>query len=80
MATLKGQRTSDDLKEIKVPVLVSGTFEKPRFAPDLEAIARQQVQKQLIDSGKLDEVFEKNEDLKPLEDTAKGLLKGILNK
>ena len=80
VATLKGQRTSDDLKEIKVPVLVSGTFQNPRFAPDLEAIARQQVQKQLIDSGKLDEVFEKNEDLKPLEDTAKGLLKGILNK
>ena len=79
VATLKGQRSSDDLKEIKVPVLVSGTFQKPLFAPDLEAIARQQVQKQLIDSGKLDEVFEKNKDLKPLEDTAKGLLKGILN-
>jgi AsmA protein len=79
VATLKGERSSEDLKEIKVPVLVSGTFQKPRFAPDLEAIAKQQVQKQIIDSGKLDEVFEKNEDLKPLEDTAKGLLKGILN-
>ena len=79
VATLKGQRSSDDLKEIKVPVLVSGTFQKPIFAPDLEAIARQQVQKQLIDSGKLDKVFEKNKDLKPLEDTTKGLLKGLLN-
>jgi AsmA protein len=80
VATLKGQRSSEDLKEIKVPVLISGTFQNPRFAPDLEAIARQQVQKQLIDSGKLDKVFEKNKDLKPLEDTAKGLLNGILKK
>jgi len=79
VATLKGQRSSEDLKEIKVPVLISGSFQNPKFAPDLEAVAKQQIQKQLIDSGKLDKVFEKNKDLKPLEDTAKGMLKGILN-
>ena len=79
VATLKGQRSSEDLKAIKVPVLISGSFKNPRFAPDLEAIAKEQIQKQLIDSGKLDKVFEKNKDLKPLEDTAKGVLKGILN-
>jgi AsmA protein len=77
VATHKGQRTSDDLKEIKVPVLISGSFENPQFAPDLKAVAKQQLQKEIIDSGKLDEVFEKNEDLKPLEDTAKGVLKKL---
>jgi AsmA protein len=80
VATLKGQRSSEDLQEIQVPVLITGSFQSPQFAPDLEAVARQQIKKQLIDSGKLDEVFEKNKDLKPLEDTAKGLLKGIFSK
>ena len=75
--TIKGQGDTEAHEGIMVPVLVSGSFKAPRFAPDLEAIARQQVQKQIIDSGKLDEVFEKNEDLKPLEETTKGLLKGI---
>lgn len=75
--TIKGQGDTGTYEGIMVPVLVSGSFKDPRFAPDLEAIARQQVKKQIIDSGKLDEVFEKNEDLKPLEETTKGLLKGI---
>ena len=75
--TIKGQGDTQTYEGIMVPVLVSGSFKNPRFAPDLEAIARQQVQKQIIDSGKLDEVFEKNEDLKPLEETTKGLLKEI---
>jgi AsmA protein len=75
--TIKGQGDTETRAGIMVPVLVSGSFKQPQFAPDLKAIARQQVQKELIDSGKLDEVFEKNEDLKPLEETTKGLLKGI---
>jgi len=75
--TIKGQGDTGTYEGIMVPVLVSGSFKDPRFAPDLEAIARQQVKKQIIDSGKLDEVFEKNEDLKPLEETTKGLLKEI---
>ncbi|MCB2166143.1 MAG: AsmA family protein [Deltaproteobacteria bacterium] len=75
--TIKGQGDTGTYEGIMVPVLVSGSFKDPRFAPDLEAIARQQVKKQIIDSGKLDEVFEKNENLKPLEETTKGLLKEI---
>jgi len=77
VASIKGQGDTEGRKGIMVPVLVSGSFQQPQFAPDLKAIARQQVEKELIESGKLDEVFEKNEDLKPLEDTAKGLLKEI---
>ncbi len=77
VASIKGQGDTENRKGIMVPVLVSGSFQQPQFAPDLKAIARQQVEKELIESGKLDEVFEKNEDLKPLEDTAKGLLKEL---
>lgn len=77
VASIKGQGDTEDRKGLMVPVLVSGSFQQPQFAPDLKAIARQQVEKELIESGKLDEVFEKNEDLKPLEDTAKGLLKEL---
>ncbi|MGD9332524.1 MAG: AsmA family protein, partial [Desulfobacterales bacterium] len=77
VATIKGQGDTEDRSGVMVPVLVSGSFQKPQFAPDLEALVRQQVQKELIDSGKLDEVFEKNEELKPLEDAAKGLLKDV---
>ena len=77
VATIKGQGDTEAREGIMVPVLVSGSFQNPQFAPDLKAIARQQIQKELIDSGKLDEVFEKNEDLKPLEDTTKGLLKNL---
>lgn len=77
VATHKGQRSGDDLKDLRVPILISGSFQNPQFAPDLKAIAKQQLQKEIIDSGKLDEVFEKNEDLKPLEDTAKGVLKKL---
>ena len=77
VATIKGQGDTEARQGIMVPVLVSGSFQQPSFAPDLKGVARQQVQEKLIDSGKLDEVFEKNEDLKPYEDAAKGLLKGI---
>lgn len=75
--TIKGQGDTEARKGIMVPVLVSGSFQEPRFAPDLKSVAKQQVQKEIIDSGRLDEVFEKNEDLKPLEKTTKDLLKGI---
>lgn len=77
VATIKGQGDTEARQGLMVPVLISGSFQQPRFAPDLKAVARKQVQEKLIDSGKLDEVFEKNEDLKPYEDTTKGLLKGI---
>jgi AsmA protein len=79
VATIKGQGDTEAREGIMVPVLVSGSFQQPKFAPDLKAIAKQQVQKELIDSGKLDEVFEKNEDLKPLEETTKGLLKNLFD-
>lgn len=64
-------------KTISVPVLVAGTFAQPAFRPDVKAIAHQQIEKQIFESKKVQEIFEKNEELKPLQDTAKGLLKGL---
>lgn len=76
--TITGQGDTQERSGIMVPVLVSGTFANPRFAPDLKAVAREQMEKKVLESDKLDRVFEKNPELKPLEDTAKGLLKGLL--
>jgi AsmA protein len=75
--TLKGQGDKKERKGVAVPVLVSGTFSEPVFRPDLESIARQQVQERVLESGEIDKVFEKNEELKPLKEPAKGLLKNL---
>lgn len=75
---LKGQGAAEERAGVMVPVLVSGTFDQPHFAPDLKAIARQQMEEKVLESDKVKEVFEKNPELKPLEETAKGLLKGLL--
>jgi AsmA protein len=63
---------------VTVPVLVSGTFEKPSFQPDLKGLVQQHFGEELqgiqqkIEKGDL-----KKEDLKSLEKKAKGLLKGL---
>lgn len=77
VATLTGQGDAEERKGINVPVLVGGTFAKPTFRPDLESLARQQIEEKLLESDKLKEVFEKNENLKPLEETTKGLIRGL---
>jgi len=77
VATIKGQ--GDDLSRsgIMVPVLVSGTFSKPKFRPDLSAATQQRIEKEIFESKEVQKVLEK-EELKPLEKKAKGMLKGIL--
>ena len=78
VATIVGQGDTEERKGVRVPVIVDGTFAEPQFRPDLAALAKQQVEEQLIKSGKFNEIFEKNEELKPVEETAKGLLEGLL--
>lgn len=72
VASRSGDRHGKHSAGIAVPVVVAGTFDHPTFRPDMGAMARQEIDK------KLDKVFEKNEKLQPLEDTARGLLKGLL--
>ena len=79
VATLVGQGDTEDRSGIMVPVLVSGTFDQPRFQPDLKSIARQQVEDKIIESDEFKKVFEENEELKPYEDEAKKLIKGLFD-
>ncbi len=77
VATIKGQGDEAKRSGIMVPILVSGTFSKPKFRPDLSAATQQRIEKEIFESKEVQKVLEK-EELKPLEKKAKGLLKGIL--
>jgi len=65
------------VSQYMVPILISGNFSSPKFRPDLKGIAKKQLQEKILESSEFKKIFEK-EELKPLEDTAKDLLKGIL--
>jgi AsmA protein len=47
VATLKGKGDTKERKGIMVPVLVKGTFASPKFVPDVEGVAKQQLEKQM---------------------------------
>jgi AsmA protein len=75
VGTIKGQGDSAERTGLMVPVIVSGTFAKPQFRPDLAGVAKKQLQGVLEGTEKPEELLDK----KKLEETGKGLLKGILN-
>lgn len=75
VGTIKGQGDTEQRSGLMVPVLVSGTFFKPKFAPDLAGMAKQQLEKKILGS---EEEGAKLLDKKGLEESAKGVLKGIL--
>ncbi len=77
VATIKGQGDETQRSGIMVPILVSGTFSEPKFRPDLSAATKQRIEKEIFESKEVKKVFEK-EELKPLEQNAKDLLKGVL--
>ncbi|MBL0731548.1 MAG: AsmA family protein [Desulfosarcina sp.] len=62
--------------EYLVPVLVTGGFSSPEFRPDIKKVLNKQLEKQVFESSEFKKLF-KDEDLKPLEETTKKLLKGI---
>ena len=77
VATIKGQGDEAKRSGIMVPILVSGTFSEPTFRPDLSTATKQRIEKEIFESKEVKKVLEK-EELKPLEQKAKGVLKGIL--
>ena len=77
VGTIKGQGDEKQRSGIMVPVLVTGNFSSPKFRPDLESIAKQQLQEKVLESKEVKKILEKKE-LKPIQETTKGLLKGIL--
>jgi AsmA protein len=68
VASIKGQGAADQGGGIMVPVVVSGTFSSPKFRPDVSAAAKQEIQKQILQS----------EEGQSIEKKAGGVLKGIL--
>jgi AsmA protein len=79
VATMKGQGDETERSGILVPVLVTGTFNSPKFQPDLKSMIKQQVDKGVLESEPVKKIFEK-EEMKKLEEPAKGLLRDLLNK
>ncbi len=75
VGTIKGQGDVSDRSGLMVPVIVSGTFSDPKFAPDLAGVAKKQLQGVLEGTEKPEELMDKEK----LEEKGKGLLKGILN-
>ena len=74
VGTIKGQGDTQDRSGIMVPVMVTGTFSKPKFAPDLAGMAQKQLEKSILGSGEEGQKLDKES----LEKTGKGILKGIL--
>jgi AsmA protein len=77
VGTIKGQGDKKQRSGIMVPVLVTGNFSSPKFRPDLTSVAKQQLQEKVLESEKVKKILEK-EELKDLQETTKGLLKGVL--
>ncbi|MGD8739130.1 MAG: AsmA family protein [Desulfobacterales bacterium] len=75
VGTIKGQGDTSDRTGLMVPVLVTGTFAKPQFRPDLAGVAQKQIQDALQGTEKPEELLDK----KKLEEKGKSILKGILN-
>lgn len=77
VATLKGQGDTEERSGIMVPVLISGTFAKPKFSPDLKSMIKsvlpaEEELKKIIKDGKIDK-----EELKKTEEKVKELFKGF---
>ena len=74
VATIKGQGDAEQRSGLMVPVLVTGTFSKPQFAPDLAGMAKKQLEQTILGTGKDDKPMDKDD----LEEAAKGALKNLL--
>ena len=77
VATIKGQGDTQKRSGLAVPVLVSGSFSDPKFAPDLKGLLNQKLGQPLPDKEALEKLVPNEEVKKQVEDKAKELLKGL---
>jgi AsmA protein len=78
VATIKGQGDVQQRSGLSVPVLVSGNFSKPKFAPDLTGLLNQKMGQPLPDKETLQKMVPTEEEVKKqVEDKAKELFKGL---
>jgi AsmA protein len=74
VGTIKGQGDTEQRSGLMVPVLVTGTFSKPQFAPDLAGVAKKQLEETILGSGQEGQKLDKEN----IQEKAKGVLKGLL--
>ena len=79
VTTLKGQGDEVDRSGITVPVLVSGSFSSPKFAPDLKSLLKKGLEGNLPKPEDIKETLQKGlgGETKSLEEGAKDLMKGL---
>jgi AsmA protein len=81
VATIKGQRDTKDRSGITVPVLVTGTFSSPKFAPDLEGMFKKTLEEGIPDPSDLQKMLPGQSGQegasKAPEDAVKDILRGF---
>jgi AsmA protein len=81
VGTIKGQGDSMERSGLMVPVLVTGTFDAPKFRPDMEGILKQSLEGGLPKADELKKLLpgqgSEKGDTKALEEKAKDLLKAF---
>jgi AsmA protein len=77
VATIKGQGDTRKRSGLAVPVLVSGSFSDPKFAPDLKGLLNQKLGQPLPDKEALKKLVPTEDVKRQVEDKAKELLKGL---
>ena len=77
VSTIQGQGDTSQRSGLMVPVVVSGTFAKPKFRPDLKSAVTEDIKKKILGS---DDAKKLLGDDDPESDSgkAKGLIKGLL--
>jgi AsmA protein len=81
VGTITGQGDSVQRSGVMVPVVVTGTFDAPKFRPDLEVMIKKSLEEGLPDPEELKKLLPgqdtKEGESESLEEKAKGLLKGL---
>ncbi len=81
VATLKGQGDTKERTGLTVPVLVTGTFDNPKFRPDMEALVKTSIPQAKEIGNEVKTLIENKgdtrEQLKDIESKAKNLLKSF---
>ena len=71
------EKSEDKTKEIVVPVLVGGTFDSPKFFPDVKAALQQEYMQSPEMKEKLKKLGIEEKEQKIIEDVSDQLLKGL---
>jgi AsmA protein len=84
VATMKGQGDTKARSGIRVPVLVTGPFDSPKFRPDLEGMIKGGLKEGLPDASQLKQMLQPGQkkegdgESKPTEEQVKDQVKGLL--